>query len=93
MPLLGMHETPQDRAAAPSPFWDAAAINDVSAQSRFYSPDTARQLQDLQLRQPARQQAPRARQPADPPLASSTGVARRAGKIAPSDHDHESPRP
>ncbi|MFQ1713976.1 molecular chaperone [Aeromonas veronii] len=50
MPLLGMHETLKTGKPLPHPlFWDAAAINDVSAQSRFYSLDTARQLQDLQL--------------------------------------------
>ncbi|MGY3882628.1 molecular chaperone [Aeromonas veronii] len=50
MPLLGMHEVLKTGKPLPHPlFWDAAAINDVSAQSRFYSLDTARQLQDLQL--------------------------------------------
>lgn len=50
MPLLGMHETLKTGKPLPHPlFWDAAAINDVSAQSRFYSLETARQLQDLQL--------------------------------------------
>ncbi|ENA1888608.1 molecular chaperone [Aeromonas salmonicida] len=48
--LLGMHETLKTGKPLPHPlFWDAAAINDVSAQGRFYSLDTARQLQDLQL--------------------------------------------
>lgn len=50
MPLLGMHETLKTGKPLPHPlFWDAAAINDVSAQSRFYSLETARSLQDLQL--------------------------------------------
>ncbi|MFB2865963.1 molecular chaperone [Aeromonas sp. MdU4] len=50
MPLLGMHEVLKTGKPLPHPlFWDAAAINDVSAQSRFYSLDTARQLQELQL--------------------------------------------
>ncbi|MGK4474845.1 molecular chaperone [Aeromonas molluscorum] len=50
MPLLGMHETLKTGKPLPHPlFWDAAAINDVSAQSRFYSLETARSLQELQL--------------------------------------------
>ncbi|KUE78251.1 molecular chaperone [Aeromonas schubertii] len=50
MPLLGMHERLKSGKPLPHPlFWDAAAINDVAAQSRFYSLTTGRELQDMLL--------------------------------------------
>ncbi|MFM5464995.1 molecular chaperone [Aeromonas simiae] len=50
MPLLGMHERLKTGKPLPHPlFWDAAAINDVAAQSRFYSLTTGRELQDMLL--------------------------------------------
>lgn len=50
MPLLGMHELLKTGKPLPHPlFWDAAAINDVAAQSRFYGLTTGRQLQDMLL--------------------------------------------
>ncbi len=48
MPLCGMHGVSQRGLPMPAPlFWNAMSINDVQAQSRFYSPDTARLLQQL----------------------------------------------
>lgn len=50
MPSLGLHEMLKTAKPVPHPlFWDAASINDVAAQGRFYSLETARLLQDLLL--------------------------------------------
>ena len=48
MPLCGMNGLNKRGLPMPAPlFWNAMSINDVQAQSRFYSPETARLLQQL----------------------------------------------
>ncbi len=89
MPLLGMHETLKTGKPLPHPlFWDAAAINDVSAQSRFYSLDTARQLQDLQLDSQPGSKLPRLASLRAHKLSHQLVWRAEQGKIALSDHEH-----
>lgn len=88
MPLLGMHETLKTGKPLPHPlFWDAAAINDVSAQSRFYSLDTARQLQDLQLDSQPGSKLPRLASLRAHKLSHQLVWRAEQGKIALSDHE------
>ena len=89
MPLLGMHETLKTGKPLPHPlFWDAAAINDVSAQSRFYSLDTARQLQDLQLDSQPGSKLSRLASLRAHKLSHQLVWRAEQGKIALSDHEH-----
>ena len=71
----------------PTLFWDAAAINDVSAQSRFYSLETGRQLQDLQLDSQPGSKLPRLASLRAHKLSHQLVWRAEQGKIALSDHE------